>query len=236
MTCRLRRTSPTQPSVCPSTGRRRPTSSLRPAQATISSRSSRWTRIVVASARRARFVSSTISRYSSSRSCDAASRPAMSRTVSRRSASSASAPGPDGTVGASAGESECRVFRSLPMIRRRIDPPTSRPARSVGRAAAGDPVRTGGSQAVTGRARTLRWSHRDRRSGGRHRSGGGADYRPGALTVRARADYTPAASRPVRGPAVRTRDPRSALPVDDGPSPIGGGHAVIIRNPVRPAP
>ena len=47
-------------------------------------------RIVAASARRARFVSSTIIRTSSARSCEAASRPMMRRTVSSDSASSAS--------------------------------------------------------------------------------------------------------------------------------------------------
>ena len=72
------------------TGSRRRHSSGRPAQAATSRLSSCRTRIVVASARRARFVSSTTIRNSSARSCEAASRPAMPRTVSSRSASSAS--------------------------------------------------------------------------------------------------------------------------------------------------
>ncbi len=53
-----------------------------PAQAATSRWSSRRIRIVVASARRARLVSSTIIRNSSARSCEAASRPAIPRTVS----------------------------------------------------------------------------------------------------------------------------------------------------------
>ena len=69
---------------------RRRRRSGRPAQAATSSWSSCRMRIVVASARSARRVSSTIVRNSSSRSCEAASRSAMPRTVSSRSASSSS--------------------------------------------------------------------------------------------------------------------------------------------------
>ena len=66
------------------------TSSLMPAQAATSRRSSRRIRIVVLSARSARIVSSTMVRNSSCRSWDSARRSAMPRTESSRSASSTS--------------------------------------------------------------------------------------------------------------------------------------------------
>jgi hypothetical protein len=64
--------------------------------------------------------------------------------------------------------------------------------------------------------------------------GDGADHRPPALTMPGREDYTPAASRPSRS---RLPDPAIRGPyalVDDGPSPTGGGRAVITLSPVRP--
>ena len=88
-------------------------------------------RIVVTSARSARFVSSTIVRNSSSRSCDEASRSAMPRTESSRSASSASSDRVAGCDGGRAGAWTVTVawppgpsVADGPSSRRNMDGPT----------------------------------------------------------------------------------------------------------------
>ena len=166
----VRRTSPTQPSSRRRTGRRPATSSARPAQAVTSRRSSRSIRMVDASARNPRLVSSTIIRMSVSRSCEAARRPAIPgpcrgarrappRRGGRRRVQARS------TVGSTtSGWASVRVGRSPPTNRRKIEPPPLAPVAEVVGTAVEGPSRTGVSSGPSRRARTSRWSHRDGRS------------------------------------------------------------------------
>ena len=205
-------------------------------------------RIVVASARRARFASSTIIRKRSARSCEAASRPAIPRTVSSRSASSASRARPDGAgasamgAGGAAGRTgPSRLGSGDPADERREQPaPTSR-------------VRVRGvrRRPVLGRSdRDRDWArahvpmvaprHRPRR---RHRSwsrvGPSSEVTsqatPDPLTARAWPDYTPAASRPLVATIVRSRIRGQHNPWTTVPVPSTASRAVITRNPLRPA-
>ena len=241
----MRRTSPTQPSSRRRTGRRPATSSARPDQAVTSRRSSRSIRMVDASARNPRLVSSTIIRMSVSRSWEAARRPAIPRTVSRRSASSASRrgsasrPGPIDRRSTISGWASVRVGRSPPTNRRKIEPPPLAPVDEVIGTAIDGPSWTGVSSGPSRRARTSRWSHRD-----------GAAGRPPSVPVPGRT-LVPDGRRvvdrllsvglhsaSVAGPvstAVRPRIRGLHIPVDDGPSPIGGERAALTMKPVRPA-
>ena len=245
----MRRTSPTQPSSRRKTGRRLASSSGRPAHAATSRRSSRRTRIVVASARRARFASSTTVRKRSARSCEAASRPAIPRTVSSRSASSASRARPDGAAVLVDGRRYGTSRRELGTSRSdRVDPaderPSSRRRRAVwcsGRPPTSRPGQADRDRRLGARAR-LDGCHRKRRQGSRHpswsRVGPSYEGSPGDSGSVDRPSAAGLHSGGVAAPRGHDRQiphPRSARPVDDGPSPIDGKSAVITRKPLRPA-
>ena len=246
----VRRTSPTQPSSRRKTGSR-PASVVGQAgpgrdleAGRRAGRGSSWRRRAGRAWSRRR--SSGTGRR---RSCEAASRPAMPRTVSSRSASSASSaparlvpavrrpgsPGRSARIGTS---------RSDP------DDPTDDRAATPWRRRAACVVRDGQRRPVLERVdRVVDWARahvpmvapqapaevppsvlvtgRTIVRGGRGDSG--SVDRPSVAGLHSGGVAAP------RGHDRQIPHPRSARPVDDGPSPIGGERAVITRKPVRPA-
>ena len=236
----MRRTSPTQPSSRPKTGIRPATSSGRPAQAVISSWSSRRMRIVVASAR-----SDALGLVDDHpeqlapvvRGREPAGDPEdrvepLGELRLEHEAGSGRSPGMPGLHRQGLGDGRDAVGPD--------DPPDDRAGRRgrPARASWGRPATTRRMRVGRRRDRGAR-ARQDGRTAARPRrvaNGPGHDRddrRP--LTARSGPDYTPGA---LRAPLPRSSDPApevSTHPVDDGPSPIGAGRADHPRNPVRPA-
>ena len=225
----LRRTSPTQPSSRPRTGSRPAASSVEPGPG-------RDLEAVVAQdpdgrrvgAQRPLRLVDDHRGTARRRSCEAASRPAMPRTVSRRSASSASSGGRPSIRRPVADRLDARGRRSAPTIRREDRLPAgparrARPTRPpVVGAAVDGPLRSGRRSAVSGRARTSRSSHRGQRSRGRHRYHGSTpDHRTRSVD-RLRAGLHSGGVATLRGPG--------------RPIPLRGPHTPWTTVPVPSAP
>ena len=210
------------------------------------------TRIVVASARRARFVSSTTIRNRSARSCEAARRPAMPRTVSRRSASSASRAPPDGAAALVRVPSAALVTVTSAGAKTTGMPRSDRVSRRTkARAPATDvpsPFGAPGDDPAPGRGiELLDWARahvsmvalRTSREvpptvpvTGRTMSRVAGPTRGSVDRPKAAGLHSGGVAAP-RGHDRQIPHPRSARPVDDGPSPIDG---TISRHHPEPGP